>query len=425
MLQRFTADFTTQRTLSLILLATGALMLALGLHFGVKPTLYASGILSFILTGLLVTSNPKNALILLAPISFITYVLISPGTPFVDARIAGRLACALFAGIGLQLFLKKYSSNILFLLNTSFSGSVLVGSIYGLLNKPEIFDSRLALQFSNPQYFAYTAAITIFISIVYTQQLPNHLKRASYFSAGLAAVAIILSVSRSTYVGLLFSCGTYALIFHSKKIWKYALVTALLLTCSFPLLPQSQQQRLTNTISAPLHDSTVQLRLGIWHTALQGITRSPIMGNGLRTFTDFDMQYKASHLQEMKKVKYTKIVEDRRWPHPHNIYLASLFGWGIIGTLLLLIAFIPALLFSKGRSRHFFILVTLFNLGYGLTDLYLKKDEGALFLFFPLGMAYGSILLERYSSTLKEFSLESVYPKALIAKLNQNVKDIP
>ncbi|MFA9393808.1 MAG: O-antigen ligase family protein [Halodesulfovibrio sp.] len=420
MLQRQTSDFTTQLTLSFILLAISALMLASGLNFGVKPSLYISGITSFLLLAQLLLSSPKKALILLAPIAFITFVLVSPGTFFVDARIAGRLACALFAGIGLQLFLKKYSTNILFFLNISFSAAVLIGSFYGLLNKPEIFDSRLSLQFSNPQYFAFTAAITIFISIIYTQELPKKLKRVSYFSAWLAAFAIILSVSRSTYVGLLFSCGTYALIFHSKKIWKYVLVIALLLAISFPLLPQHQQQRLTNTISAPLHDNTVRLRLGIWYTALQGITHAPIMGNGLRTYTDFDMEYKASHLHDIEKIKYTKFVEKQRWANPHNLYLASLFGWGIIGTLLLIVAFIPALLLSKGRTRHFFILVTLFNLGYGLTDVYLKKDEGALFLFFPLGMAYGSILFERYSDTLKNFLPNASSPQTFMTKLTHD-----
>lgn len=416
MLKRLMTELTLQRALLLLILTTGSLMVATGLHFGVKPTLYSSGILGFILTGCLVAHAPKKALVLLAPISFILYVLISPGTPFVDARIAGRLACALFVGIGLQLFLKKYSNNILFLLNTSFTATILVGFIHGLLRKPEIFDSRLSLQFSNPQYLAYTAAITIFISIVYTQQLPNHLKRASYFSAGLAALAIVLSVSRSTYVGLLFSCGTYALIFHSKKLWKYALISVLLLTCSFPLLPESQQQRLTNTISAPLNDHNIQTRLGMWYTALKGISLSPMAGNGLRTFTDFDLQYKASHLQDLKKVNYVKILENQRWPHPHNIYLAALFGWGIIGTSLLIIAFIPALLFSKGRSKHFLILTTLFNLGFGLTDVYLKKDQGALFLFLPLGMAYGSILFDRYSDSLKNFLPEISSPQTLITK---------
>lgn len=416
MLHQSIRNSATRLTLYLLFFSTSALMLTIGLHFGVKPALYSSGILSFILTCVLISSDRKNALLLLAPIPFILYVLITPGALFVDARIAGRLACALFAGVGLQLFLTNYSHKILFLLSASFCTSVLVGCAYGLLFHPEIFDSRLALQFKNPQYFAFTAAITIFISISYAQALQSPLIRLSYCFACIATVTIVLSVSRSTYVGLLFSCGVYALIFHANKIWKYALIAILLLAFTFPLLPEQQQLRLTHTISAPLKDSTLQLRLGKWYTATQGFIQAPLLGNGLRTFTDFDLQYRASHLQEMQGIKYIKLLKGQRWPHPHNIYIASLFGWGIIGTILLIFAFLPALRFSKGRTKHFLILITLFNLGYGLTDVYIKKDQGAFFLFFPLGMAYGSILYERYSNVLKDHLPEFKHLNALTQK---------
>ncbi|SIO14529.1 O-antigen ligase family protein [Halodesulfovibrio marinisediminis] len=404
MLYRSLQNPATRLCTSFLFFSTSALMLALGLHFGVKPALYSSGIASFLLTCLLISSEPKKALLLLTPIPFILFVLITPGAPFADARIAGRLACALFAGVGLQLFLTRYSHNTLFLLAAALSISVITGCTYSLISHPEIFNDRLSLHFNNPQYLAFTAAITIFICICYAQTLPKILKHISYVIAPIAAFTIMLTVSRSTYVGLLFSCGIYTLIFHANKIWKYALIAILLLAIAFPLLPAQQQNRLTNTISAPLQDRNIRTRLGMWYSALQGFSESPILGNGLRSFTDFDIQYRSSHLQELKKVSYLTVSDDltHRWPHPHSLYVSSLFGWGISGSMLLILAFIPAIRFSKGRTKHFLILVTLFNLGYGLTDVYIKSDEGAFFLFFPLGMAYGSILYERYSDALKD-----------------------
>lgn len=382
---------------SFVLIAIAALLLALGSNIGVRACLSVAGISGALLCfwSWLANNKPSLPAVLLLPVLFILYVLISPGTPFTDARIAGRLACALFAGISAQFFFRKYIDKTLLLFNIALSLSVVLGGLYAFFFAPELIAGRWALNFGNPHPLAFTAATAVFITLAYSPTLPKKLKMLSYATTVIALVAIALTVSRSTYIGLILACGVYILVYHAKQFFKVALVGIVLCIALFPLLPESQQQRIQTALTAPLEDGNVRLRLGIWYTALEGFKESPILGNGLRSYTDYDQKYKNAHSNEMKKVPHL-LLQDERWAHPHSLYLAALFGWGIVGTLLFIAAYIPALRQAKGRSKRFLILMVLFNLGYGLTDLRIKSHDGAFFLFFPLGLAYGSVLLEYY-----------------------------
>ena len=382
---------------SFVLIAISALLLALGSNTGVRACLPIAGISGTLLFfwSWLANNKPTVPAVLLLPVLSILYVLISPGTPFIDARIAGRLACALFAGISAQFFFRKYIDKTLLLLNIALSLSVVLGGLYAFFFAPELIADRWALNFSNPHLLAFTAATAVFITLVYSATLPKKLQMISYVTTVIALIAIALTVSRSTYIGLILACGIYILLYHAKQFFKVTLVGIVLCIALYPLLPEAQQQRIKTTVTSPLEDNNVRLRLGIWYTAIEGFKESPILGNGIRSYTDYDQKYKKVHIDEMYKFPYIK-VQDNRWAHPHNLYLALLFGWGVAGTLLFIAAYIPALLQAKGRSKKFLILMILFNLGYGLTDLRIKGHDGAFFLFFPLGLAYGSILLEYY-----------------------------
>lgn len=382
-----------------VLVALSALALAIGSHIGTRTFLYTAGISGALLCiwAWITHDKPSVPATLLIPIAFIFYVLVSPGTPFIDARIAGRLACALFAGIAAQFFFRAYLDKVFLSLNMVLSLSVILGGLYGVFFAPELISDRLALNFGNPHLLAFTAATAIFITLVYSATLTKKLRTISHITVLIALVAIVLTISRSTYVGLTFAGGAYILRYHTKEFLKATCIVVVLCAMLYPLLPAHQQSRIETALTAPLKDTTVRQRLGIWYTTIAGIKESPILGHGLRSYTKYDQQYKQTHFDEMSKIPHAKI-EKTRWAHPHNLYLASLFGWGILGTLLFIAAFIPALRQAKGRSKKFLILMVLFNLGYGLTELRIKRDDGAFFLFFPLGMAYGSVLLEYYRS---------------------------
>lgn len=385
------------RAKKLLLISLYGLLVTIGIHKGVKVTLYTSGILGALLLGYTlykdhVANIPKFFAL---PIVFILYVLISPGTFFIDARLAGRFACAFFAGFALLYFFQKDMKNVLLSQSAAFLLTLLLGASYAALFAPEMFTNRLQLSYGNPHRLATNGAFTLILFTIFHDTLSSKRRPLLYGIVVIIATAILLSVSRSTFMGLMFAGTGYILFYRAKHMLKILTVTvlvgSLLGVLCFTVLSPTQKQRVIDPITAPLHDHTIKQRIAIWYTAIKGIKEAPILGHALRGYSDFDSTYKAKHYDEM--VKKNLLVEKRRWSHPHSIYLGSVFGWGVVGTFLLISAFIPALRHSTGRAKLFLVLMTCFNLGYGLTELRITSDDGAFFVFFPLGVAYGSILV--------------------------------
>lgn len=385
------------RAKKLLLISLYGLLITIGIHKGVKTTLYTSGILGALLLGYTlykshVSSIPKYFAL---PIAFFLYVLISPGTFFIDARLAGRFACAFFAGCALFYFFQKDLKKVLLSQTAAFIITLLLGASYAALFAPEMFSSRLELTYGNPHRLATNGAFALILFTTFFDTFSSKKRPLLYGIAIFVATTIFLTVSRSTFLGLIFAGTGYILFYRTKNIFKIISITiligAILSTLCFTMLSPKQKLRITAPITTPLNDHTIRQRMAIWYTAIEGIKEAPIVGHALRGFSDFDSNYKTKHYDEM--MKKNLLVEEKRWSHPHSIYLGSVFGWGILGTILFILAFAPALKHSSGRVRLFLILMTCFNLGYGVTELRITSDDGAFFVFFPLGVAYGSILL--------------------------------
>ncbi|MEG2004604.1 MAG: hypothetical protein RR014_01080, partial [Bilophila sp.] len=67
---------------------------------------------------------------------------------------------------------------------------------------------------------------------------------------------------------------------------------------------------------------------------------------------------------------------------------------GIVGTVLFLVAFAPAVRQAWRVQDLFFLSVVVFYLGFGLLEYGLHRKDGILMLFFPLGLVYGRALLQ-------------------------------
>lgn len=400
-----------------VLLSLYALLIAIGMHKGVKIFLYTAGISG----ALLLTyewfkmDRPLIPTFFIAPLLFLIYVLISPGTFFIDARLAGRFACALFAGVALQFCFPKATPKVLLSQCATFLVTLFLGVSYACIWAPEMFDDRLILSYGNPHRLAVAGAFSIFTLFTYLSIFSKKKRLIVYCLFVVIGTAIFMTVSRSTILGLLCAIGAYILLYRAKHLIKIVAVAGLLSLMIFTILPSNQQQRLIDPISAPLNDWTIKQRIGIWYTAAQGIKEAPILGHGLRAYSDYDSNYKTAHRSEM--VDKNILIIERRWSHPHSLYLGSMFGWGIVGTLLFIGAFIPAFRYSSGQIKMFLFLMTFFSLGYGLTELRIKNDDGAFILFFPLGLAYGSILLEHLSKKNIKTSENPIQAKPVITKL--------
>lgn len=407
---------------SLLFISLCALLLAIGMHKGVKLFLYLAGISGALLLAMewFRIERPSLPVFFIAPILFLVYILLSPGNFFIDARLAGRFACALFAGIALQFFFAKATPKILLSECVAFLATLSVGVAYAVLFAPELFDNRLMLTYGNPHRLAVAGTFSIFTLFTYLGTFSKKKRPAIYCLFIIISTAIFLTVSRSTILGLLFAFSAYIFFYRAKHLIKLVVVASLLGLITFSILPAKQQQRLIDPLTTPLNDNTIQQRIGIWYTALQGIKEAPIIGHGLRAYSDYDRQYKTEHHAEMTGKNI--LIVNRRWAHPHSLYLGSLFGWGIVGTLLLGFAFVPALRYSSGRIKIFLILMTFFNLGYGVTELRIKSDDGAFMLFFPLGLAYGSILLQHLSQELGSIPEPPLSSNSFITKVSNTIR---
>lgn len=400
-----------------VLISLYALLIAIGMHKGVKIFLYIAGISG----ALLLTyewfkmDRPSIPTFFIAPLLFLIYVLISPGTFLIDARLAGRFACALFAGVALQFFFSNATYKVLLSQCAALLTTLFLGVTYACIWAPEMFDDRLILSYRNPHQLAVAGAFSIFTLFTYLSIFSKKKQLLVYCLFVIIGTAIFMTVSRSTSLGLLCAFAAYILFYRSKHLIKIVVAAGLLGLIAFSILPATQQQRLIDPFTAPLNDRTIKQRVGIWYTALQGFDEAPILGHGLRAYSDYDSDYKEAHRAEM--VDKNILIIDSRWAHPHSLYLGSLFGWGIVGTLLLIGAFIPAFRHSSGRIKTFLFLMTFFSLGYGLTELRIKSDDGAFILFFPLGLAYGSILFEHLSQKNKTTSEYPIQTKPCITKI--------
>jgi O-antigen ligase len=132
----------------------------------------------------------------------------------------------------------------------------------------------------------------------------------------------------------------------------------------------------------------------MWIAAIDGFKESPLIGKSVRGFKKFHAEYIDMNYEELRtRLGYE--TEKKAYSHPHNAYLAALHGWGLIGCSLIFAMFIHAIYISLRRKEYFAVYAIVFMLAYGVFDVRFQSKTGDLFLFFPLGTAYASLLFWR------------------------------
>jgi len=370
-------------------------LIALGIAFGFDLWsyffLYTSGLLGFFI---LVQARRSNHIDIdwkfYIPILFFAYLVVTPGNPLKDLHVAGIFSAAFFAGVAGWLLFRDRMHTILCALPTALAANFLLSFLRTLLfDSPLIGTSgnagRLALSFSHPNVLGELCALGIFSLLCFPH--PNRaLRRAGYGLMVILSVMIILSVGRSTYLGM----ASVILVFAAIQSWKKALVSVAILLAvgcaAFPFLPDSEQQRIVNAFQAPREDETFQSRQPIWDLAYQKIMEAPFFGHGLRTFKIHYQEHLDANYETLKAENTH--TEFRYFKHPHSIYLAALYGWGIVGTALLAGCWIMAIRYGHRQGHHLMLYITAFMLAFGLFDVRFLSRDGALYLFFPIGMAF-------------------------------------
>ncbi|MCG8530340.1 MAG: O-antigen ligase family protein [Desulfovibrionales bacterium] len=386
--------------LHLLFFSFVVLFISLGTNFKFHITSIVTGAFSFVtLLYWWVTHRLPAPRILLFPFIFLLFVVVTPGNFFIDARIAARLACGLLSGVALTFFFEKTSTKFI-----AISVVTLVACIIGYTlffsTTASPFPERLAMHLGNPQLLGYATAFAIVTIVAFADSLPWKNKKISYPVLLILLVATVFTVSRSTYVGLLLAIAGYV-AFYKKKATLFAILATLIVSGAvYPMLSSTQQTRLIKASTAPLTDTAVKMRVGIWKSAFDGFLDAPIVGNGVRSFTDYDLNYRKKHYSALRSSPYILTNKTTRWSHPHSLFLTILYGWGIVGTILFIFSFVPAFMNIDWKKNKYLILTLLFTCGFSLTDVYIKSNMGAFYMFFPLGMAYGEYLQKVYCPSI-------------------------
>ena len=373
----------------IFLFALCGMFVAFGVNIGAYAFLYSSGVLgAALLVRECVRGNITVSWKFFTPIVFFAYVAITPGHLFKDLPIAGMFSAAFFAGAAGCYFFKDKMPSILFLLPLALSAHFLARVVASLAFDYQLLDTTkyvgsLVMSYSHHNVVGVLASFSIFSLLCYPHPQQT-IRRIGYALMAILGIIILLTVGRSTYLGLTAALGLFALL----RSWKLAVggmvVVIAVGAMALPLMAPDAQKRITGMVLAPHKEPNFLNRLPTWSIGFTGFKESPMLGNGLRTFKSYSRSYLDKHYLEIKKKNpYTL---DIAFSHPHNSYIAILFGWGIVGFIFVCLIFALSFLTTKKDNKILLLYCTTFMLAFGLFDVRFLSRDGALFFFFPIGL---------------------------------------
>lgn len=337
----------------------------------------------------------KNPAPLFLPLALFAYTAISPGYPLKDLPVADKMLAAFVTGLGAASFLPGLFPLAMLALPVAIAVSCLIWFFSGFSDS-YFLGERLVLFLGNPNKLSFVASFAIVISVVIRQNLSGFWRNLNRIALTFCILTVILTSSRASILGLLACVVFWTATILRKRLGRIILLLLMAFLGAFWCLPDCEVERL-RMAADPVHDTAFQKRLFIWGVALKGISDAPLLGNSIRGFR----QYYGRYLKENEKeLAGQPFFEEDIFDvsHPHNIFLGIAFGYGLVGSILLLGTFVSALKQAVGRSDYLLFSALLFNMVSGLFEFYLHRVSGALFLFFPLGITYGMAYLEVFRS---------------------------
>ena len=207
-----------------------------------------------------------------------------------------------------------------------------------------------------------------------------------WLTAGMAALATMLTFSRGSFLVLLTICALYVLALKRDRMF---LVLVAVLPVLLLAMPRAVYERISfgfggetidlNTVSS---DRTAQ----IWEPLIQEIFDSPIIGHGLSSILWSDA---------LKSGAISPVT------HPHNAFLKALLDTGLVGTVLTLVFFWQIWKRMRDLSRDqlldpilrgFFAGAAAAMVGFavgGIVGSSFDPVNDQVFLWFAFGIMYG------------------------------------
>lgn len=319
------------------------------------------------------------------PLLLVAYTALSPGLPFKDMPMADKMLAAYLTGLSASVFLGRTCWRLVLGMASSIGGSLIWYVVAGF---PEWMapEGRLVLFFHHPNVLGAAAAWCVMFIVTRRAVFPGNWRYVAFAAAFLCTAALLLSAGRSACLGAAVVCLFWGCTFLKRHFLKIAVVLVCACALAYAGLPAQQQERFRSAIGDPLDDPTFKSRLPIWAVTRAGIAESPWFGNSARGFYDYHANYLKEHGEELRRLY--PVVEPRIG-HPHNIFLGIPYVYGVMGTVLFLACFAPAVVQAYREKDAFFPSVLVFYLSYGIFEFSLHRKEGLLLLFFPLGLVYG------------------------------------
>lgn len=302
---------------------------------------------------------------------FAVYFLLSRG--FLNVKILfyvfiGVVFLVSIVGI-LQYFL-QHSLGLNFLGEPVLSPDMLGIAKINLIDKQVI---RAYGTFSHPNIFAAYILMGIFmLAALFKNVVANKLKWLFALILAVFALALILTFSRSAFLALFLSLGTYSILFKFKIQWYYVLAAVfgiVLLVIAFDLFPVLWTRFVVGDSSA------FSERMNLLSISKAMFLNHPF-GVGLGNFTEVMQDFE---LEKLMPWNFQPV---------HNIYLLVLNEMGIYGLIVFLTLF--GYLFYGLRKNHSLILLIfcfcIFVIGF-FDHYFISLYQGQVLLWLFLGLA--------------------------------------
>lgn len=185
----------------------------------------------------------------------------------------------------------------------------------------------------------------------------------------------------------------------SRRTWLIYVgvsIVALLVVFQLPIVKNRVMKPIKVLIAGKSNgESSTDLRLGTWQSALELIKESPYVGYGSGETS--------IRIQEQNKIDRKDFLVKRGLNNAHNQYLNDMVSTGLIGLLaIFIVIFYPLLKFKRNLSKsfRFFQFMFAFNL---MFDSILNSQSGVVFYSFFAALLF----IENESEIRKQSILDS------------------
>ena len=214
----------------------------------------------------------------------------------------------------------------------------------------EDMDGRIGGTLNNAAFLSSYLSITFFVTLFAIRDLKGKWFHLGWIMSAIQIIAIILSATRSSLLGLILALGIFV-IYQSikgmgkiKNVSRIAILALVILSILFFVfrseLKNSNIESVRRIASIGTGDSTVSNRLFVWKSLFPEAMKRPVVGYGSENIEDvFNSVYDPNGISE-------------QWfDRSHNAFLDYFLQYGVFGLIAYVLMIVSLLYYSIKASR--------------------------------------------------------------------------